>query len=125
MADFDGLDEIDHQLRFLSAVADPLAVNLGRRPGQKEERWATPLVASAPAPTGAAPTVATSPPGIQNADTAEPLERGRDHSLDGAHSDPLDSPDPLGDLRSDIAALRSEVDGLRRDLNALRTSLGG
>jgi uncharacterized protein YceH (UPF0502 family) len=121
MADFDGLDEIDHQLRFLSKVAEPLAINLGRRPGQKEERWATPLVASAPAPSGAAPTVATAPLGTQNADAAEPLEPGRDHSPDGTHSDSLD---PFGDLRTDIAALRSEVDELRRDLNALRTSLG-
>jgi hypothetical protein len=122
MADFDGLDEIDHQLRFLSAVADPLAVNLGRRPGQKEERWATPVVAAGPAPTTStvpAPTVATAPSGT------EPLVHGRDEWPDGVRSDPLDSPDPLGDLRSDIAALRSEVDGLRRDLNALRTSLGG
>ena len=45
MTVFDGLDEIDHQLRFLSEVAEPLAISLGRRPGQKEERWATPLVA--------------------------------------------------------------------------------
>jgi uncharacterized protein YceH (UPF0502 family) len=115
MADFDGLDEIDHQLRFLSAVAEPLAISLGRRPGQKEERWATPLVAGASVPTGPSPTVA-------NADAVEPLEHGHDESPDGLRSD---SPDPLGDLRSDIAALRSEVDELRRDLNALRTSLGG
>jgi uncharacterized protein YceH (UPF0502 family) len=127
MAVFDGLDEIDHQLRFLSKVAEPLAINLGRRPGQKEERWATPLVAAAPAPTAPAPTasapsVATAPPGAQNPDAAEPLEHWRDESLDGSR---FDSPDPLEDLRSDIAALRSEVEGLRSDLNALRTSLGG
>ena len=127
MAEFDGLEEIDHQLRFLSAVAEPLAISLGRRPGQKEERWASPLVAAASAPTVLAPaaatqTVATAPPGTQNADAVEPLEHGRDELPDGLRSD---SPDPLGDLRSEIAALRSEVDGLRRDLNALRTSLGG
>src|SRR5580693_6867141 len=73
MAVFDGLDEIEHQLQFLSKVAEPLAINLGRRPGQKEERWATPLVAAAPAPTAPAPTasapsVTMAPPGAQNPD---------------------------------------------------------
>jgi uncharacterized protein len=124
MADFDGLDEIDHQLRFLSKVAEPLAINLGRRPGQKEERWATPLVAAGPASTAPAPPVATSSTGTQNADAAEPLEQERDDSPDGAHSCSLGPLDPLGDLRTDIAVLRSEVDELRRDLSALRTSLG-
>jgi len=116
MADFDGLDEIDHELRFLSAVAEPLAISLGRRPGQKEERWASPLVAPAPTvPTvPRVPTAPTAPPATENADPQEPLAYGRD-----------ESPEPLGELRLEIAALRLEVDGLRRDLNALRTSLGG
>jgi hypothetical protein len=115
MADFDGLDEIDHELRFLSAVAEPLATSLGRRPGQKEERWASPLVAPAP-------TAPTAPPATEDADPQEPLAYGRDESPDGVRSD---SHEPVGELRLEIAALRSEVDGLRRDLNALRTSLGG
>jgi uncharacterized protein YceH (UPF0502 family) len=113
MADFDGLDEIEHELRFLAAVAEPLAVSLGRRPGQKEERWATPLVAS---------TAPAASPATRNAGAVEPLEHAGDESHDGERSD---SHDPLGDLRSEIATLRSEVDGLRRDLNSLRTSLGG
>ncbi len=118
MADFDGLDEIDHELRFLSAVAEPLATSLGRRPGQKEERWASPLVAPAPR----TPTAPTAPPATEDADPKEPLAYGRDESPDGVRSD---SHEPVGELRLEIAALRSEVDGLRRDLNALRTSLGG
>jgi len=124
MADFDGLDEIDHQLRFLSAVAEPLAVSLGRRPGQKEERWATLLVAPAPGPAlgGTPPPAATVPPATRPAEAGGPLEHGRGESPDGVRSD---SHDPLGDLRAEIAALRSEVDGLRHDLNSLRTSLGG
>ena len=47
MAKFDSLDEIEHQLEFLGSRQEPLAHNVGRRPGQKEERWATPLVAAA------------------------------------------------------------------------------
>jgi uncharacterized protein YceH (UPF0502 family) len=115
MADFDGLDEIDHQLRFLSAVAEPLATSLGRRPGQKEERWASPLVAAPPA----APTP---PPASERAGPQEAVEWAGDESPDGVRSV---AADPLGDLRLEIAALRSEVGGLRRDLNELRTSLGG
>ncbi len=47
MAKFDSLDEIDHELDLLHAREEPLAHNVGRLPGQKEERWATTLV---PAP---------------------------------------------------------------------------
>jgi len=103
MADFDGLDEIDHELQFLSAVAEPLATSLGRRPGQKEERWASLLVA--PPPPAAVPAVP--PP------TGAP---------DGVRSDPDDT---LAGLRSEIAALRAEVVDLRLELQDLRTSLGG
>jgi uncharacterized protein YceH (UPF0502 family) len=129
MADFDGLDEIDHELRFLSAVAEPLATSLGRRPGQKEERWVTPLVAPAPASAPVplvVPTVTSAPAAIHDDDPGGPVEYGSDGSPDGARSDGArsDAHDPFGDLRSEIAALRAEVDGLRRDLSALRTSLG-
>jgi uncharacterized protein YceH (UPF0502 family) len=115
MAEFDGLDEIDHELRFLSAVAEPLATNLGRRPGQKEERWASPLVA---------PPVAMQavPPTRESTGPAERVESARHGSSDGVRSD---ADDTLGELRSEIAALRSEVVDLRLELNYLRTSLGG
>jgi uncharacterized protein YceH (UPF0502 family) len=108
MTDFDSLDEIDHQLRFLSATAEPLAVSLGRRPGQKEERWACPLVA----PSSSPPVAGV---GVQ-ADLADAAEE----SFEGARSDGLG----FGD-RDTLAGLRSEVSELRRELEALRTSLGG
>jgi uncharacterized protein YceH (UPF0502 family) len=115
MAEFDGLDEIDHELRFLSAVAEPLATNLGRRPGQKEERWASPLVAP---PVAMQPV----PPTRESTGPAERVESARHGSPDGVRSD---ADDTLGELRSEIAALRSEVVDLRLELNDLRTSLGG
>ena len=124
MTDFDSLDEIDHQLRFLSATAEPLAVSLGRRPGQKEERWACPLVAlssSSPVPVPV-PALAVADIGAQ-ADFAGAAEG----SFEGAHSEGPRSGDrdTLAGMRSEIDTLRSEVGELRRELDALRTSLGG
>ena len=46
MAQFDSLDEVEHELELLGSREESLAANVGRRPGQKEERWATPLVAA-------------------------------------------------------------------------------
>ncbi len=45
MADFDSLEEVEHELQYLSNVEEPLATRLDRKPGQKEERWTCPLVA--------------------------------------------------------------------------------
>ena len=59
MARFDGLDEIEHELDLLASRDEPLAANVGRRPGQKEERWASPAVGTqvedATAATGTRP----------------------------------------------------------------------
>src|SRR3984957_6735338 len=44
MVDFEGLDEVEHELEFLSKVEEPLALRLERRPGQKEVRWICPVV---------------------------------------------------------------------------------
>src|SRR5271155_3942893 len=83
MAKFDSLDEIEHQLEFLGSRDEPLAHNVGRRPGQKEERWATPLVAA---------TVTAAP---------------------AAHPDPQPDQAPthdvVDDLRSELTELRAEV----------------
>jgi uncharacterized protein len=108
MTTFDSLDEIDHQLRFLSATAEPLAVGLGRRPGQKEERWACPLVDLVAHAVDAIPQ-----PGLADA-------RG-----ESAYGPINEAGDPLDDLRSEIAGLRAEMGQLRHDLDTLRTSLGG
>jgi uncharacterized protein YceH (UPF0502 family) len=100
MARFDGLDEVQHELDLLGGRDEPLAGNVGRRPGQKEERWATTLVA---APL-AGPVAA-------DAGTA---------SVGTAPSD-----DVSDDLRAELAEVRAEVADLRRELDELRDSLGG
>src|ERR1700689_3839918 len=102
MATFDSLDDIEHQLEFLGSREEPLAHNVGRRPGQKEERWATPLVAEDTSDDSDAP-----PPRGSRATTAPA---------------PVDVTD---DLRAELAELRVEVADLRREVQELRESLGG
>jgi uncharacterized protein YceH (UPF0502 family) len=112
MTPFDSLAQVEHELGLLAAVAEPLAANLGRRPGQKEERWMSPLAGDpATVPDASSDLVRSA---------ADHLDAGGQSHADGR----IESADPLGDLRSDIAALRAEVSALRRDLDSLRTSLG-
>ncbi len=114
MARFDGLDEIQHELDLLRSRDEPLAENVGRRPGQKEERWASPLVgppepdAIPSADAGAVPR-----PPVAGEGTGD--RREARSSMDG----------PSDIVRAEVTALRSEVAGLRRELEVLRASLGG
>jgi uncharacterized protein YceH (UPF0502 family) len=137
MAQFDSLDEVEHELRFLAAVAEPLAASLGRRPGQKEERWVSPLLATALREAPDSVSAEQHPVTRVVADAAADADvdgRGDGRTVTAAGADrtadipptvPVTGSEPLADLRTDIAALRSEVSALRRDLEALRTSLGG
>ena len=102
MAKFDSLDDIQHQLEFLGSREEPLARNVGRRPGQKEERWATPL-----------------DPAGTSVDPDAPERAGT-----GAASAPAPA-DAFDDLRSELAELRVEVADLRHEVQELRESLGG
>jgi len=102
MATFDSLEEIDHELDLLHSREEPLAHNIGRRPGQKEERWATTLV-PAPAP-GVGPGPGPGP---------------------GRHPDQPRSTTSSDELRAELEELRAEVADLRRDMQELRDSLGG
>jgi uncharacterized protein len=102
MATFDSLDEIEHQLEFLGSREEPLADNVGRRPGQKEERWATPLVAAADtsADSDASPTRGVAATAAARVDV-------------------------IDDLRTELAELRVEMADLRLEVQELRESLGG
>ena len=105
------LDEIQHELDLLHAREEPLAHNVGRRPGQKEERWATTLSSRT------------------NRRRRRRLHRDAAPAgdvLDGdgrwrcgpwhAHDD---------ELRAELAELRAEVADLRQEVHELRESLGG
>jgi uncharacterized protein YceH (UPF0502 family) len=113
MAEFDGLDDVARELERLASLDEPLVSSLGRRPGQKEERWDCPLVA--PATGDAVPGA-----GVGRRPSEWPETEGNDGS---AGDRPL--PDDREHLRSELMSLRSEVSELRRELEALRASLGG
>lgn len=117
MARFDGLDEVQHELDLLASRDEPLAHNVGRRPGQKEERWATSLL------------VEQSPPVVADAGSVgeAPAPAGSD-ILDAGGADAGGAGGGTGrdgDVRTQIAELRGEVAALRRELQELRVSLGG
>ncbi len=109
MAQFDGLDAVEHELERLAELDVPLAVNLGRRPGQKEGRWACPLVEPGE--------------GELTGRSAEGADRSFETG-DGEGAGAMSSPDRLGVLEGEVAQLRAELSGLRRDLDQLRVSLG-
>ena len=102
MAQFDSLDEVDHELQLLASLDEPLATNVGRRPGQKEERWTTLAVA------GTAST-----PKTEMATPATDIAAERTATTGSV------------DLRAEVDELRSEVARLREEIQELRDSLGG
>ncbi len=104
MARFELLSEMEHEMELLGGRDEPLVRNVGRRPGQKEERWATTLLGADE----------QAPPAAAGGDAA-PIPSAAASSVVA----------PRADLRAEVAALRSEVAELRRALEELRTSLGG
>jgi uncharacterized protein YceH (UPF0502 family) len=124
MTDFGGLDEVEHELHFLSKVEEPLASSLGRRPGQKEERWICPAVTSPDAQPHVPPDGISTHSEVSEASTA-PSSTGNAFPAIDPTIDDQRIPENLADeLRAELAELRSEVGALRRDLHALRESLG-
>ena len=95
MAEFDGLEAVDHDLEGLSHRDPPLVHRLDRRPGQKEERWAQ-LLAD------------------WDGSTAHDEPRTQVGSRDVGAIEELRS--EILDLRQDVADLREEVERLRREL---------
>jgi uncharacterized protein len=90
MAEFDGLEQVEHELGYMASLSEPLAASLGRRPGQKEERWSCPLMA--PPPDDAVPSEPPAPAG-----------------LDAVHSELALIRSEVDQLRADLSALRSSL----------------
>jgi uncharacterized protein len=87
---------VDHELELLSERTPPLVARVGRRPGQKEDRWAATL---ADGETTTAPATMT--------DTT------------------LTKTPELDDVRAELAELRDAVAELRAALTEVRATLGG
>ncbi len=122
MTSFENLDEVEHELQFLSTVEEPLAVSLGRKPGQKEERWICPLVITFPithGPGGAIPLADYSGYSTPSSHSVQTEDAPHEGSSFAAPNDRYE------DLRSELDELRSEIAGLRRNMEELRDSLGG
>lgn len=99
MAEFEGLSDVERELARLADREDPLVVRIGRRPGQKEDRFAHLLGDSEVTEAQAARS--------QLLDTVveSRVERRRD-------------------LAAELGELREEVSELRRQLEELREMLG-
>ncbi len=113
MTQFDRLDEIEHELDLLASRDEPLAANVGRRPGQKEERWASPLHDPEPVPSRI----------DAQADAGTATDVAASLPQSGSGSRPLG--DRLHDVEAELSGLRADVTRLRQELEDLRTGLGG
>jgi uncharacterized protein YceH (UPF0502 family) len=110
MAEFAVLGEIEHELGYMSTLDPSLALNIGRRPGQKEERWACPLITT--------PPVAESNASYgTDAVAASRTQYEPPHGLS-------ENSDRLERLESEVGELRAEVAELQGELRSLRESLG-
>jgi uncharacterized protein YceH (UPF0502 family) len=117
MADFEDLGSVEHDLELMADLSDGLVERLGRRPGQKEERWAQLLAAGHGPATGETNIPASDTVLAPSGEAGSPL---------GGPGAPATLPTGrVADLEDEVGALRSEVEALRSELAQLRTSLGG
>ena len=114
MAPFEDADDLLGELERLASRAEPLVVCLGRRPGQKEDRYAQ-LLAGPPPPTRAPFPDSPATPTLVDAP----------RSVDAVSVAPTGTVAPAdGGLTGEVARLRRELDDLRREFDDLRRDLG-
>lgn len=99
MAEFEGLSDLERELARLAERDDPLVVRIGRRPGQKEDRFAHLLGDS----------------------EVRETQSAQSHHLDTVAETHVER---RRDLASELDVLREEVSDLRRQLEELREMLG-
>ena len=111
------IDSVDHELGLLASREEPLAARVARRPGQKEDRWASLL--SAPLPDDGQGEV----PGAQEPATAAsgPLAAASLGEAGVTRTDALRA--EVDELRGDIGTVRAELESLRAGLEVLRAGL--
>ena len=94
---FDELVELEETLREMAVGEAPLAVELERRPGTKESRWAHRLATE---PERLAPAVAAAP----SVDPARPPEPGLSERLAAVEQRVADLADELARLRRELGS---------------------
>lgn len=116
---FADLDEVQFTVEKL--IGRGHVARLGRRPGQKEERFAHLLGGDEPAV--GAPPPPSAPPGVPPAPMwSESPEEPHVVAAAAPSSAPEDT--RLAALEEEVRALRTELDDLRGELRALRDELG-
>jgi uncharacterized protein YceH (UPF0502 family) len=108
MSSFVSLGEVEAVLGTLAARPDPMVVQLERRPGQKEERWAHLLTGEVPEWDG--------PPATTWAPRATSSGQGG-----GGGAGALAQ--RVTDLEEDVRSLTSDLEVLRRQFDALCDAL--
>lgn len=118
---------VEHDLGLLADRADPLVARQPRRPGEREERWATLLAASpGPAIEAAAAGSGDAPPGVDPSEAAATGAPGAPSGTAGlprAGATDTGGVGLDGGVRAELAELRADVEDLRREMAALRTDL--
>jgi uncharacterized protein len=115
MCEFDGIAHVDAELERLSERPEPVVARLGRRPGQKEERWAQLLTEPLAATTGMPLDEALAGRALQEQGAEVPELR----------AEVPEWPAELPGLRAEVAELRAEVAELRTELERVRRDLYG
>jgi uncharacterized protein len=98
LAEFDGLGDVEHTLGLMAERTDPLVVRLGRRPGQKEERWAQLVAADGDVSAPTDPTAVVRPMAIDVETELAELRRA------------------VGELSAELAELRATLADLVHQL---------
>lgn len=107
------VESVDHEIDLLASRDDPLAGRVARRPGQKEDRWAS-LLSEPPSPANR--TFIPAAPGADVRDVTAPAAHGPVHGHEAVTLEP-------DALRAEVDGLRNEVDAVKRELETLRTGL--
>ena len=120
MANFGGLDAVEHELGRLGEGQEPLTVELLRRPGQKERRYAH-LLSGEPEAVGPGEVDRTADPYL-----GDNLHRAGSSTGDSDQQSrrvPDLLVDEITSLRSEMAELRDEMVMVQRQLAELRELL--
>jgi uncharacterized protein YceH (UPF0502 family) len=112
MIEFSSLDHVQRVLERLAARGEPLVVNVGRRVGQKEERWAHLLAEEIAWPDPPAPAARISQFGSEASGASGASGAGRV------------TVERVTELEEDVRSLTSDLDLLRRQFDQLCDQLG-